>query len=165
MRWYLTPISFTVALLALVGGSTLPALAQDATPGAGPSQFPFPPDPADCTVEPRSADDLLALWYGPDGSPVAVEADSASDESTTEVTIPVGAPADEATVTAVTDTVRGVFACFAGGNTLGAYAFFTDDLAQLFGPEPGTPREEAEAFLMRNASASSRGVPGSGPNS
>ncbi len=39
------------------------------------------------------------------------------------------------------------FACFEAGDALRAYALFTDDLARQFGPEPGTPREEAEAFL------------------
>jgi len=141
MRRLLVPISFSVALTELVVGGTLPAIAQDATPDAGAAQFSFTPDPADCAGEPRSADDLLALWYAPDGSPVAVEVDPGTDESETEVTIPIGAPADDATVVAVTDTVGGVFACFEAGNALGAYALFTDDMAQRFGPEPGTPRE------------------------
>ncbi len=43
--------------------------------------------------------------------------------------------------------MQDVFACFAAGDALRAYALFTDDLARQFGPEPGTPREEAEAFL------------------
>ena len=44
-------------------------------------------------------------------------------------------------------TVGEVFACFEAGDALRASALFTDDLARQFGPEPGTPREEAEAFL------------------
>ncbi len=47
----------------------------------------------------------------------------------------------------MTETMNQVFACFASGDILRSYALFTDDLAALFGPEPGTPREEAEAFL------------------
>jgi len=143
----MVPISFSIALAGFVVGGALPALAQDATPGAGTTQFPFTPDPADCTGEPRTADELLALWYAPDGSPVAVETDPVIEESATEVTIPIGDPADDATVAAVTDTISGVFACFSAEDMLRAYALFTDDLAQRFGPEPGTPREDAEAFL------------------
>ena len=137
-----------VALLAALGiaASIAPVAAQDATPGAGAAQFPISPDPADCTVEPRSADELLALWYGPDGSPVAAAATPAAEERTS-VTIPLGPRADEATAAAVAATVSEVFACFEAGDALRAYALFTDDLARQFGPEPGTPREEAEAFL------------------
>ncbi len=133
-----------LVLLALVGSGV--ALAQEATPGAGADLFPITPDPADCTVEPRSADELLALWYGPGGSAVAA-ATPAAETDATEITIPVGSPADDATTAAAVATVQDVFACFAAGDALRAYALFTDDLARQFGPEPGTPREEAEAFL------------------
>ena len=68
-------------------------------------------------------------------------------EERTSVTIPLGPRADEATAAAVAATVSEVFACFEAGDALRAYALFTDDLARQFGPEPGTPREEAEAFL------------------
>lgn len=120
-----------------------PAAAQDATPGAGSDRFPISPDPADCTGEPMVADDLLALWYGPDGSPVPVEPYA----EVTAVTIELGTPADEATAAAVTDAVIQVFSCFAAGDALRAFSYFTDDLARVFGPEPGTPREAAAAFL------------------
>ncbi len=65
----------------------------------------------------------------------------------TEATIPLGPRADEATAAAVAATVSEVVACFEAGDALRAYALFTDDLARQFGPSPGTPREEAEAFL------------------
>ena len=160
MRRFLVAVSALVALVGLVVGDTLPAAAQDATPGAGAEQFPFSPDPAECTVEPRAADELLALWYGPDGSPVAAAATPAIEEVATEVTIPVGPPADGATAAAVADTVRQVFACFAAGETLRAYALFTDDLAREFGPEPGTPREEAEAFVAATPEPGAEGEAG-----
>jgi len=137
-----------VALVGLlvVGRPGPGALAQDGTPAAGAAEFPISPDPADCTVEPREADDLLALWYGPDGSPVPAAASPVAEEATS-VTIPLGPPADEATAAAAAATVSEVFSCFEAGDALRAYALFTDDLARQFGPEPGTPREEAEAFL------------------
>ena len=134
----------SVAALALL--APLGSAAQDASPGAGATRFPITPDPADCTGEPRAADELLALWYGPDRSSVAGVGGMAEAPGT-EATIPLGPPADQATADAAADAVSGVFACFGAGDALRAYAFFTDDLARQFGPEPGTPREEAEAFL------------------
>lgn len=134
-----------VAALALLAPLGV-AAAQDATPGAGADRFPVTPDPAACAVEPRAADELLALWYGPDGSPVA-GAGAMGGAGGTEVTIPLGPPADAATAEAAAATVEAVFACFAAGDALRAYALFTDELAVAFGPEPGTPREEAAAFL------------------
>ncbi len=139
-------LALVVVLLALaVAVSTAPVAAQDATPGAGAAQFPITPDPADCTVEPREADELLALWYDAEGTPIAAAAPMA--EQATSLTIPVGPRADEETAAAAAATVSEVFSCFEAGDALRAFALFTDDLAQQFGPEPGTTREEAEAFL------------------
>jgi hypothetical protein len=144
MRGFVVPVSIVSLAVGIAVGGAVPVAAQDATPGASADRFPITPDPADCTGEQRDAEELLALWYAPDGGQVAVTP-SATDA--TSVTIPLGPPADEATAAAVADTVSQVFACFAAGDALRAYAFFTDDLARQFGPEPGTPREEAEAFL------------------
>ena len=131
---------FAIALAGVMGASAMvPAIAQDASPVAG-SQVA-------CDVEPRSADELLALWYG-DADASAATPVAAGEESTpAEVTIPLGEPADAETVAGVTETIDQVFACFAAGDVLRAYALFTDDLATQFSPPPGTPREEAEAFL------------------
>ena len=145
MRGLVVPVSVVSLAVGLAVGGAVPGAAQDATPGAGADRFPITPDPADCTGEQRDADELLALWYAPDGSQTTPEPGPAEDAPS--VTIPLGPPADEATAAAVADTVSQVFACFAAGDALRAYAFFTDDLALQFGPEPGTPREEAEAFL------------------
>jgi hypothetical protein len=144
MRGFVVPVSIVSLAVGLTIGGVVPVAAQDATPGAGADRFPITPDPADCTGEQRDADELLALWYAPDVSQMAATPPAAD---ATSVTIPLGPPADEATAAAVADSVRQVFACFAAGDALRAYAFFTDDLALQFGPEPGTPREEAEAFL------------------
>lgn len=140
-------IPIPVISLALAGtialGGLAPVLAQGATPIADTDVA--------CDVEPRSAAELLALWYGdadaPDATPVAAGGSQEETSTAPEVTIPLGEPPDAETVAAVTETLNQVFACFAAGDVLRAYALFTDDLATLFGPEPGTPREEAEAFL------------------
>src|SRR3712207_324981 len=114
--------SMVVLLLAAlaVAGGVAPVAAQDATPGAGAAQFPITPDPADCTVEPRSADELLALWYDPAGTPLAVPGTPTAEQATS-VTIPLGPPADEATAAAVVAAASEVFACFAAGDALRAY--------------------------------------------
>jgi hypothetical protein len=149
MRSHLIRLA-VVGLLAMPAtiGAAAAVAAQDATPSAAAAGFPISPDPADCTGEPRSVDELLALWYGPDGSPIAAAGAAIGEAAdATSLTIPVGAPADEATAAAVLETVSQIFACFEAGDPLRAYAWFSDDLSRLFGPEPGTPREDAEVFL------------------
>lgn len=153
-----------VVLVALVmammaGVSSIPlALAQDATPETTAHDFPLSPDPALCTGEPRAAEDLLDLWFPAEGSPVAEAA--MTEESSSEVTIPVGQPADEATSDAITTTVYELFSCFAAGDFLRAYAFFTDDLVRQFGPEPGTTREDATAFVEAPPAPAAEGEEG-----
>ena len=141
------PLVAVALLPALaVAGGPAPVAAQDATPPAGAAAFPITPDPADCRVAPRPTDELLALWYAPDGSPVAAATTPAAGGATS-LTIPVGPPADEATAAGVVATVREVFGCFAAGDFRRATALFTDDFARGFGPQPGTTEEEARAFL------------------
>jgi hypothetical protein len=104
------------------------------------------PDPADCTGEPADVNALLDVWYGAGATPVAVS--GASDGmASTEITIPVGSPATDEVIAEVISVVQGVFSCFAAGDSARAFAYFTDDLAREFGPEPGTTREDAEAFM------------------
>lgn len=135
MRHLHLPVALFIALVGTVIGSTLSTGAQEATPVAGPIA---------CDGPQVTPEELLDLWFGttlaPDGSP---EADEAFDG----VVIPIGEAADEATAAEVEATVRAVFACFDAGDILRAFAYFTDDLKMQFGPEPGTTREEAEAFL------------------
>ena len=135
------------AVLALV--APVGVAAQDATAGAGAAQSPISPNPAECQVAPRSAAALLALWYAPAAGTAAAGATAAPEAAaiTGAVSVPVGPPADEATTEAVTATARELFACFAAGDTVRAYALFTDDLVREFVPEPGVTRAEAEALL------------------
>jgi hypothetical protein len=136
--------SSLAAILAAVMAA--PVAAQDATPGAGAMAFPITPDPAACQVEPRSTDELLALWYTAEGSPVPA-ATPTWGAQTTSLTLPVGPPADEATANEVISAVSEVFGCFATGDFVRATALFTDDLVRSFGGEPGTTAEDARAFL------------------
>jgi hypothetical protein len=97
-----------VVALMVVGsflvGSARSAVAQDASPTAGSTGGMA------CTAEPRPVDELLPLWFGPDGSPVATPMSQPPFES--EADLPQGTPADEATVAAINATLHEVFACF-----------------------------------------------------
>ena len=103
--------------LALVVGSLAEVAAQDGTPVA----FPITPDPAECAVEPRrSVDDIAASLATPMAAPASVL-------GSTTATIPLGEPADAATVAAVTRTVLTALACFNAGDFLGVLSLVTDD--------------------------------------
>ncbi|MDQ3044201.1 MAG: hypothetical protein M3R06_03480 [Chloroflexota bacterium] len=138
---------FCVAALVLFVGRIGSVGAQDATPASGGGQFPLVPDPTGCVVEPRAADDLIALWFADAGTPAASPAAAEPMEEFAEVTLAVGPLADEATTTAVTEVVREVFDCFAAGDFGRATALFTDDLIREFGPEPGETAEDVRGFL------------------
>ena len=146
--------SSLAAILAAV--MSAPVVAQDATPEAGAMAFPITPDPAACQVEPRPTDELLALWYTPEGSPVPA-ATPTWGAQTTSLTLPVGPPADEATAREVVGVVSEVFGCFAAGDFVRGTTLFTDDLVRGFGGEPGTTIEEARAFLETTPEAGTEG--------
>ena len=149
-------ILLTIVLLSLIVVGSPRAMAHDATPEGG-----VVPDPSECQVEPRTMDDLLALWVPgvtpvavtPEGSPVDVDGTAldVNEEGTpvgAVIDIPVGEPADAETIDGVTATVHEVFACFNAGNFLAAYSLFSDDLIQSFGADlAGLTPEEVEGFL------------------
>ncbi len=157
------PMTLSVSRLTASGLAAIvaavmaaPVAGQDSTPEAGAMAFPINADPAACQVEPRSTDELLALWYTPEGSPVPAATPMGGDQ-VTSLTVAVGAPADEATRSEVVIAVSEVFACFAAGDFVRATALFTDDLVRSFGGEPGTTIEDARAFLEASPEAGMEG--------
>jgi hypothetical protein len=112
---------------------------------AAAQAFPIMPDPAACRVDPRTTDEVIALWYGAEGSPAATPEPPRQAEGADSVTIPVGSAADAATAQAITATFVEVFSCFAAGDFPRALALFTDDLVRSF--NPGTTVAEARSFL------------------
>lgn len=132
---YRHSIAIVIAVLGSIVTGTFSAIAQEATPVSLP---------VTCDGPQRTADELLDLWF--DGTS-GLQGTPESDEAFDGIVIPIGEPADDATAAAIEATVAAVFACFNTGDALRAFALFTDDLAMQFGPEPGTSREEAEAFL------------------
>ena len=139
---------------ALTAPLVLPATAtaqNDATPAAGTPVAGEVLDPALCTVEPRSAAELLALAT-PAASPATPAATPAAPE------IPFGAfagtPADAETAAAYTAFIRQFWACNGHPEFSRVLALVTDEeVRQAFAPEDlvamaqpaeGTPEPGAE---------------------
>ena len=124
------------ALVVAVFGTALmlPLLnhvaAQDAlvaaTPAATPVAIP-------CTVEPRPTDEVLALWFGPDGVPVGTP--GVIGPVVSEAAVPQGKPVDPTTLVVIDATAREFFACLETDQNTRAFALITDDLLRLFVPE------------------------------
>ena len=124
--------------LALIG--SLPAVAREATPASG--GFPITPDPAECDadIEPRSLEEIEELAVlAAEATPVAVEP--------TSVDVPVGEPADAATVAAITATVRTEIACFHARDFLRNAAFYTDEAIRRVFAEQQIPVETVTALF------------------
>lgn len=90
------------------------------TPGGAHAQegYPVVPDPALCQIQPRTLEDLTALFAT--ATPVA--------EPTTPVTVsvPTGNPADQAAITGITTTIQEAFACLNGNQYLSFMSLITD---------------------------------------
>ena len=126
---------------ASAGASPVPGTdTSPSTPAAAAADF-ITPDPAECTVTPRTLDALQALAATPDVA--------AADALLTAILIPgldipEGQPADAATAEAIRATFRQMTACFNAGNDLAAYALWTDDaLRQIRVESPATDAVQA----------------------
>jgi len=122
----------TVAALvsATVSG---PARAEDATPSA-----------TACTREARSADDLVAIWLDPNGTPIATPTPEIAPDAATLAGAP---PVDANTQSAIDATVHGLVACANSGEFFRQLAYWSDRLVATSGPEPGTTEREIRDFI------------------
>ncbi len=115
------PLAILV-LSCLLGMIAAPgASAQEATPTAGDLITA-----AECTVAPRSEDELRALFREVAATPV-VDLPAASP---TPALAPTGTPADEPTVAAVTATWREYLACITAGDQARMFALLSDDMVR-----------------------------------
>jgi hypothetical protein len=106
-----------------------------------PITFPFTPDPATCTVEPRSIDSIIDVVGTPVPGAAQVEATPAA-----AMVVPEGTKADDATSKSVTSTIVQLFACTNAGDFMRVYAYFTDGFLQQF--FVGTPlSDDVLAFI------------------
>ena len=134
MRRLLAPVVVLGVVLS-TGGL---AAAQDATPFAGPET----PDPALCRVEPRPL-----AFFEPFLATPGAEAGRTPVAAGTPPPLPPGEPAEAATVAGVVDTVRLLYACLNGGDSLRAAALFTDaSFERLFARFGRLPPEELAGF-------------------
>jgi hypothetical protein len=106
--------------LLVVGGPG--ARAQESTPAAGLDVATA----AECTVTPRSTDELRALFREAVATPVL----DSSIASPTPAIAPTGAPADEQTIAGVSATWRQFIACIAAGDQARMFALVSDDMVR-----------------------------------
>jgi hypothetical protein len=120
LRRCLPAIVMTLCAFAVTGVPG--AGAQDGSPAAGLDV----PSPAECTVQPRSTDELRALFREVAATPVL----DSPVASPTPAVAPTGAPADEQTVAAVNATWREYIACINRGDQPRMFALVSDDMVR-----------------------------------
>lgn len=147
LRWTMMCASIALVVVMLSGGMVD---AQEATP------VPDVPDPAECTVAPRTIDNLIAIvGEAPPATPGADEGDDDEDDESEDeedesnpFAIPTGTPADQQTVDALNALLRMGRACLNAGDFPRFLALFTDEyIAANLGPIG----DEERAFLTAAA--------------
>ncbi len=84
------------------------------------------PAPAECTVEPRTENELRALFREVVATPIP----TSSEASPTPAVPPTGAPADEQTVAEINATWRQYIACLNSGDQARMFALLSDDMVR-----------------------------------
>ena len=130
-------------LLALALVTPTAVLAQDATPTAWAGEAI---DPDECQVKPITVEKVIALWF-PEAAGTPTLAAPEAEMELSSVPLPLGEPADPATVAAVTATVRELLACQNRIENGRFYALVTDALLRRWGPIPGETPEDIPAHL------------------
>lgn len=113
-----------VALFSLLVVGSPEARAQEGTPAAGRNG----PTAAECSVAPRSADELRALFREVAATPVIDSSELAA--SPTPASASTGDPADEQTVAEVSATWRQFIACITAGDQARMFALFSDNMVR-----------------------------------
>jgi ketosteroid isomerase-like protein len=114
-------LAIVLALFSLVVASAPGAGAQAGTPTSADA-----PTPAECTVAPRSADELRALFREAAATPIP----TSPEASPTPAVAPEGVPADEQTVAGITATWREYIACISAGDQARMFALLSDDMVR-----------------------------------
>ena len=114
-------------LIAVVLGASLQlAGAQEATPDVDLAT----PQASECTVDPRTADDIETLMSTTGEATVEVDLNESNPDAATPTPFvaPEGTPVTEGeTATAITDVVTQLYACQNANDTLRMFALMTDD--------------------------------------
>jgi hypothetical protein len=114
--------AIAVALVSLLVVGHLEVGAQEGTPATGSDV----PAAAECTVEPRSEDELRALFREAAATPVL----ESPEASPTPVVPPTGDPANAQTVAEISATWRQFVACINAGDQARMFALFSDDMVR-----------------------------------
>jgi hypothetical protein len=112
--------ALVVTLLALTTVPTTEVAAQGGTPIAGEDI----PAPSECTVEPRSEDELRALFREVAATPLPDSIETSRSEA------PQGEPADAQTAAEINATWRMYIACINIGDQSKMFALLSDDLVR-----------------------------------
>lgn len=115
-------LAIVMALCALVVAGVPAAAAQAGTPVAGSDA----PAAVECTVAPRSEDELRALFREVAATPLP----SSLDASPQPADPPTGAPADAQTVDEITATWQQYLACLSAGDQARMFALLSDDMVR-----------------------------------
>jgi hypothetical protein len=115
-------LAIVVALCSFVAIGVSGVGAQDGSPV---SDLDVPAS-AECTVQPRSADELRALFREVAATPVLDSAEA----SPTPAVPPTGTPADEQTVAEINATWRQYIACINRGDQARMFDLMTDDMVR-----------------------------------
>jgi hypothetical protein len=115
-------LAIAVGLCSFVVVGARGAGAQDGSPVARPDV----PAAVECTVQPRSTDELRALFREVAATPVL----DSPLASPTPVVAPTGAPADEQTVVEINATWRQIIACVNSGDQARMFALYSDDMVR-----------------------------------
>lgn len=110
------------AAISFVAVTVSGASALEGTPTAGLDV----PTPEECTVEPRSEDDLRALFREIAATPIA----TAPEANPTPAVPPAGAPASEQTVAELNAAWRQYLACLSSGDQTRMFAVLSDDMVR-----------------------------------
>lgn len=138
-------LPLVVAFIAVALGGA--ARAQPASP-VPPGTLPVTPDPVECGIAPREADEIAELAATPAATPVS---------GTPASGLAAGAPADPATVAFVNAIVREAIACGNGAGFPGVAALLSDDAlagaafgggALAFAPDAPPPAAEERRSLV-----------------
>jgi hypothetical protein len=148
IRSVLTRLAATGAITATMAVAA-PVAAQDATPaedtvGGG------------CTAEPRAIDELVGLYFDPQGMPAATPT---PEIAATEANLPAGESVDPEVEAQLNAVLTQIFTCFEAGQYARAFNLMTDDLARQFGPDVSNPDEDTAEEVQALLEAQLTGTP------
>jgi hypothetical protein len=115
-------LAVTVVVSSLLMAGAPGAVAQEGTPAAGRDV----PSAAECTVEPRSEDELRALFREAAATLIL----DSPEASPTPAVPPTGDPADAQTVAEISASWRQFVACITAGDQARMFALFSDDMVR-----------------------------------